>query len=446
MKTRSLFILLMLFTFLSVSGQKLSIELTFTAVKNAAHVQLDSIIVMNRSQGGENIIYYPDTTLSIEITPGDTLLYIGYSSGTYLGVNEINHINSQFQLFQSFPNPTKDQCIISMYLPDDGPVFIQVSDIQGSVIISEEKHLDKGIHSFRFSPGSSTIYFVTASWKNLVESAKIINADPIPGRSCRLTYAGSGENDGSLKASYQKNDQVMQQSGILDAPASNEMITFQFATNIPCPGMPTVEYEGQVYNTIQVFSQCWLKENLNVGTMLILGQMQTDNGIREKYCYDNSPDSCSKYGGLYQWDEMMQYTIQQGTQGICPPGWHVPTSEEWKILEGTVDSQCGIGHPIWDDYQHWRGSDVGSNLKTTSGWNENGHGNDRFGFSGKPAGYCTGDGYFYAATLWTTWWTSTEFDYLNSAWIRNIAFNHWNSAMYAINKFDGHSVRCLRDY
>ena len=74
----------------------------------------------------------------------------------------------------------------------------------------------------------------------------------------------------------------------------------------------------------------------------------TDNGTMEKYCYNNEPDSCTKYGGLYQWDEMMQYTTQQGVQGICPPGWHLPTDEEWKVLEGAVDSQYGIGDPEWD--------------------------------------------------------------------------------------------------
>jgi hypothetical protein len=36
---------------------------------------------MNRSQGGDTMIYWPDTTLMIQITPGDLLLYIGYSTG-----------------------------------------------------------------------------------------------------------------------------------------------------------------------------------------------------------------------------------------------------------------------------------------------------------------------------------------------------------------------------
>jgi hypothetical protein len=159
MKTRSLFTLIMLFSIVSVSGQKLSIDLSFTATNNTAYVKLDSIKVMNRSQGGESIIYYPDTTLSLEITLGDTLLYIGYSTGFPVGVQEINPENSSFLLFQSFPNPVKDQSMISVYLPENGLVSMLVNDIQGKVVVSKDQLLEKGTHSFRFSPGNSSIYF-----------------------------------------------------------------------------------------------------------------------------------------------------------------------------------------------------------------------------------------------------------------------------------------------
>ena len=443
MKTRIL--LLFLATgILSVASGQNAMTLTFTALNDATHVQLDSIKIMNRTQGGDTTLYWPDTVLSVN----------------YTGIIEGGDIPGEFKVFQNYPNPVTDQTTVTLYVPARDIVSITVSDITGRMLIQNELLLDRGLHTFRFTPGNGNLCVFNARWQGQSSSITILQSGLQPDRPATLEYIGSEAFPVQLKTLkdirtffFSSGDTLLfsgytgtLRSGVSGFPVESTAYTFQFANGIPCPGMPTVEYDGQVYNTIQVFSQCWLKENLNVGTMLILGQMQSDNGIIEKYCYENNPDSCSKYGGLYQWDEMMQYTIQQGTRGICPPGWHVPTSEEWKILEGSVDSHYGIGDPFWDDYQHWRGSDVGSNLKTTSGWHENGNGNDRFGFSGKPAGDCTGDGYFYAATLWTTWWTSTEFDYLNNAWIRNIAFNHSKSAMYAINKFNGFSVRCLRDY
>ena len=82
----------------------------------------------------------------------------------------------------------------------------------------------------------------------------------------------------------------------------------------PCPGIPTLKYEGKTYHTIQIGSQCWLKENLNIGVMIDSAKNQTNNGVIEKYCYRNDPANCSKYGGLYQWNEALQYA--SGTSKI----------------------------------------------------------------------------------------------------------------------------------
>ena len=115
--------------------------------------------------------------------------------------------------------------------------------------------------------------------------------------------------------------------------ADIESITF---TGTPCPGTPTVSYAGQTYNTVLIGDQCWLKENLNVGTMIQTADNQSDNSVLEKYCYDNNEANCYTYGGLYQWNEAMQYTTNEGAQGICPEGWHIPTLAEFETLKATV--------------------------------------------------------------------------------------------------------------
>ncbi len=110
-------------------GQPTTVELTFSAVDSAVYVQLDSVKVMNRTQGGETMTYYPDTTLSLDINQGDVLLYIGYATFPTVGIQKINQEIQPFQLFQNFPNPVKDQCVISMYIPEKGTVHVMVTFI-----------------------------------------------------------------------------------------------------------------------------------------------------------------------------------------------------------------------------------------------------------------------------------------------------------------------------
>jgi uncharacterized protein (TIGR02145 family) len=238
------------------------------------------------------------------------------------------------------------------------------------------------------------------------------------------------------------------QSGMLDSPEESTTCTFQFATNIPCPETPTVEYEGQVYNTIQIFSQCWLKENLNVGMMIAGSEGMSDNDTIEKYCYNNDTNNCNTYGGLYQWNEMMQYTTQQGAQGICPSGWHVPTDEEWKVLEGSVDSLFGIGSWQWDIESIQRGFDAGKNLKANWGWYNNGNGVDPYGFSALPGGdWDSGlnPPSFKNIGEWGIWWASAQSDQYE-AWHRLIGDTYDKMARLSFYKSMAFSLRCLRDY
>lgn len=230
---------------------------------------------------------------------------------------------------------------------------------------------------------------------------------------------------------------------IKDAPQTDSLYMFEITEGIPCPGIPTVNYEGQIYNTVLIGSQCWLKENMNVGTMINGIDDMEDNGIIEKYCYDNDHANCDIYGGLYQWDEVMQYTTTQGAQGICPSDWHLPTDEEWKQLEGEVDSQYGYPDPEWDDWG-WRGFDAGINLKSTSGWNYGGSGTDLFGFTCLPGGErFHPDGIFTAITGYSILWSSSELG--SFVWIRGLLYGSGEVHRKPLIKLHGWSVRCLKD-
>jgi uncharacterized protein (TIGR02145 family) len=169
------------------------------------------------------------------------------------------------------------------------------------------------------------------------------------------------------------------------------------------------------------------------------------NSVIEKYCYNNEVDSCAKYGGLYQWDEMMQYTTAQGVRGICPLGWHVPTDEEWKVLEGAVDIQYGISDVEWDSSFTDRGYDAGLNLKTIIGWYSGGNGTDLFGFSGLPSGFRSIYGGCNGIDYNSYWWMSTV-GINNGPLSRYLSYDIPGVYRYDLcPRGNGVSVRCLKD-
>ena len=211
----------------------------------------------------------------------------------------------------------------------------------------------------------------------------------------------------------------------------------------PCEGIVSIPHGGKVYHTVPVGDQCWLRENLDIGVMLNGGEAQTNNQVIEKYCYNDDTANCEKYGGLYMWKEMMNHFPIQGGKGICPTGWHVPTDDEWKELEGFADSQFGIGDPEWDE-NSFRGYDAGKRLKSLMGWEFGGNGNNLFGFKARAAGYWESGSSFVREGEETHFWSSLH-DSGHNAVKRMLKYDndkisrsyHWDEAAF--------SVRCIRD-
>ena len=426
--------------------QKSIIELVFTSVENSQWTKVDSIRVVNQSQGCDTILYWPDTVLVLDGS---------------VGINENFNTQSEFGLITCYPNPVKDYTIIKINISYESVVDITICDNYGRVLINENKSLSAGVHYYKFIPGDSGIFYFNLQFNNISESIKIISISTRSDQKSLISYLGSDYvltvsklkklsnqnfifNTGDTLLLIAYNDTL--ESGLLDAPDSSKLYTFQFTFNIPCPGIPTVEYEGQIYNTVQIFNQCWLKENLNAGVMIPGATNMQDNEILEKYCYDDDTNNCTVYGGLYQWNEMMNYRNDPGTQGICPEGWHIPTDDEWKILEGSVDSYYGIGDPVWDIFLTFRGADAGDNLKSESGWSIN-TGTDLFGFSALPGGDRYTDGNFYVINHGGFFWTSSiNKDYLIYSWDRGISYLGPKIERTGNNlKSKGFSVRCIRD-
>ncbi len=198
--------------------------------------------------------------------------------------------------------------------------------------------------------------------------------------------------------------------------------------------------DGNTYGIVQIGTQCWLDRNMNVGTRVNAATTQTNNGTTEKYCYDDTASNCTDNhpkrpdGGLYQWNEAMQYSTTEGAQGICPSGWHIPTHDEFTSLERTVctSSSCATDFPYDTTTTGARGTDEGTKLKPngTSLWEGNLTGNSFGpGFSDRSF-----EGYY---------WSSSQNG--TSGRVRQLSSGSLQVIRGSVLKTIGFSVRCIKD-
>jgi uncharacterized protein (TIGR02145 family) len=161
-------------------------------------------------------------------------------------------------------------------------------------------------------------------------------------------------------------------------------------------------------------------QNLDYGSEVSTQNPQTDNCQPQKYCAASDP-GCILHGGFYQWDELMQYSSEEGSQGLCPPGWHIPSLNEWQML---INDPSNQGNSL-----------AGGYLKDVP-------------FS--PAL----DGLFYMNNTWkfiqgqsltaTVFWTSTINGPLK-AWTRGLNNFAPSVSLYSSSRLNAFPARCVKD-
>lgn len=198
---------------------------------------------------------------------------------------------------------------------------------------------------------------------------------------------------------------------------------WNFTTAKEC-GTYSFIYFGKTYSTIKIGDQCWIKENLDVGNMILGNQNPSNNTTIEKYCYDNEPNNCDLFGGLYNWNEAMQYTSTSGAKGICPTGWHLPTLVEFEELSQSVNNNS-------------------NSLKEIGQGSGNGIGTNTSGFSALLGGNRNNSS-FVSKGASTNFWSSTASSpsayYLtlyNDSQLIGLSNN--------ISNDYGFQIRCIRD-
>lgn len=238
-----------------------------------------------------------------------------------------------------------------------------------------------------------------------------------------------------------------------------------------CPDAPLlVDVDGNVYNTVQIGQQCWMRENLRTtryadGTSIPQGETYSlTTGLW--YYPMNEPENKSNYGLLYNWAAVMHGAAgsdanPSGVQGVCPNGWHVPSDAEWTQFHNYVNAQSPNVCSGID-------GQIGKSLAATVGWDDSGLsdscvvGNTHFatnnatGFGALPAGFYSHSSMLTSGSAYgglgyvTFFWTSSGVPALygyNDVYYWGL---HANYALMIHNDFydsdgDAQSVRCVKN-
>jgi uncharacterized protein (TIGR02145 family) len=207
--------------------------------------------------------------------------------------------------------------------------------------------------------------------------------------------------------------------------------------SVPTAAFPecgTVEYGGRTYHTVMIGRQCWLRENLEIGQTVPGSLDQKDDNVVEKYAPGNDAALLREYGGLYQWREYGGYDMSRmapPVQGICPPGFHIPSESEWNSLISFLGGEALAGGKLKEaGFTHWNGPNSGATNES--------------GFSARGAGIRDADGKMTLFREEAWFWTDTVYFYGETA--RCLVLRSGSSAVEwrKVRWSTGISVRCLR--
>jgi uncharacterized protein (TIGR02145 family) len=201
--------------------------------------------------------------------------------------------------------------------------------------------------------------------------------------------------------------------------------------------------DRRVYRTVRIGDQTWMAENL-VWLPCVTGSADGSDTESRFYVYGYEGtiveearefDSFGYYGVLYNWPAALE---------ACPPGWHLPSDEEWKILERFEGMSPTDAERI--NKGERSSGKVGAKLKSGTDWGSGGNGLNTHGFTALPGGYRGFDGGFADLGEYASFWSSTEYQHSDYAWARYLDIN--SGGVFRTNysyKRGGFSVRCVKN-
>ncbi len=185
------------------------------------------------------------------------------------------------------------------------------------------------------------------------------------------------------------------------------------------------------YATVEIGEQCWMQEDLRFNCALE-GYVNISSASSWSGTNNCGNQGIGYIGMLYQWPVAMDGENEEGSKGLCPEGWYIPTDDDFKQLEMHLGMTQGQA-----DGTGYRGGDQGIQLKDNLTWN----GTNSSEFTALPAGYRYGHGALDNVNSRNAWWTSSIGT--SNYWIRMLSSD--SSSVYRVEFSNTHglSIRCI---
>jgi uncharacterized protein (TIGR02145 family) len=442
MKTITIVVLMVFVTWLKAQD----VIITVTGVSGDTPVELDTVMIDNLSNG---------TNLVLDDFPAGVTDYeINLSQGIYNSVYDIHQRKEYIELISN--NLYKTQILVG--LQNRQTIFVQIFDLSGRVLANSNIKGGHGNNLIEITTNQfSLIKISTNLMATTFKTVGCFSGKPVSIKNKEAHYKEKG---GMIPVKTVLDDFIFNLGDSLKITAINNNLHSNFLVKTPqnldhyhiylsspCLGAETLtDFDGNVYNTVVIGNQCWMKENLRAihfadGSPLVDGTGIPTIDITTKYWfnYDDDPAIAEVYGKLYAWAAVMNgeassNSVPSGVQGVCPDGWHVPSKAEWDILVSYLGGENIAGGKLKESgYGHWVYPNTGANNQS--------------GFSALPGGglYLNYYGGLYSTSYI---WSSTIYPPDASCTWSIRLYNYTN--IISINGYQeiqqkGKSIRCIKD-
>ena len=282
----------LLFVFLTLGTLALSaqtVTLTFTGRdSDNRYVRLNRVVIDNLSRNWQEVIYWPDTTLSMT------------------NITDVHDYEQEegFHLSQNTPNPFSGVTDVFLNLDEDGETELTVYDINGKQVVRYSGFLAKGGHNFRINLTTAQTYLLKARSGSRTASIKMVNNGSAGNND--ITYIGEG---------------------------SPIVVTLKSTTNKPFAYGDIMQYVGYgtVNGTELESSHIVQVQNASQTFILQFATQESQLPIVTTHAVTNITDGSATCGGTVNSDGGSAVT----TRGICWSSTQNPTIAGLHTTNGT---------------------------------------------------------------------------------------------------------------